>query len=160
MNDYKKILERLRDMLNENGVEAAVVSPDDGKGAGSILFSRHRSFGSAANTATGEFCFLSDEKSSYGVFSARINVLSEIREQSLPYLAVEITNQNAQIPVGSFAWDPFANTVYFALKVPVTKALSEKELMEEADTAVALSMSMAEHYCTDMLKLANAGGTI
>ena len=35
MNDYKKILERLRDMLNENGVEAALNS---GLGAGSYYF--------------------------------------------------------------------------------------------------------------------------
>ena len=160
MNDYAKILEKLRDMLIENGVEAAVVSRSSGGKEENILFSRHRSFGSMANTATGEFCFLSDKKGSYGIFSARINVLSDIREQSLPCLAVEITNQNAQLPVGSFAWDPFAGTVYFGLKVPVTAALSEKELMEEADSIVALSMSMAESYCTDMLKLANAGGAV
>ena|GEM_PF-5373840 len=35
MNEYKKILERLRDMLNENGVEAALNS---GLGAGSYYF--------------------------------------------------------------------------------------------------------------------------
>lgn len=160
MNDYAKILEKLRDMLTENGVEAAVVSRDSGGKKVNILFSRHRSFGSMANTATGEFCFHSDKKSSYGIFSARINVLSEIREQSLPYLAVEITNRNAQLPVGAFAWDPFDNVVYFGLKIPVTEALSEKELLEEADSIVALSMSMAEHYCTEMLRLANPGGAV
>ncbi|MBO6215588.1 MAG: hypothetical protein J6N76_08705 [Lachnospiraceae bacterium] len=158
MKDYEKILEKLKDMFTENDVEAAVVSADGEEGIGRILLTRHRSFGSIANTAAGEYYFLSGEGGDYGVFTTRITLLSDIREESLPYLAVEITNQNARLPLGSFAWDPFENTIYYSLKVPVPATLSEKELTEEADSAVALSMTMAEHYCTDMLKLANAGG--
>ncbi len=149
--ETEKILEKLKDMFLENGQEEV----DFAEG---LLTMRLRVFGSIANTAEGEFSFLVSEKGEYGFFDCRIDVIDEIREESLTLVSAVMTDINAEIPLGSFAWDPVENNVYYYLRTPVLKTMSEEELMEEADSCVALSLGVAERYCSDLIKASEVIG--
>ncbi len=149
--ETEKILEKLRDMFLENGQEE--VDFEQG-----ILSMRLRGFGSIANTAEGEFSFLVSDESEYGFFDCRIEVLDEIREESLTLICAVMTDINAEIPLGGFAWDPVENTVFYYLRTPVLKTMSEEELMEEADSCVALSLGVAERYCPGLIKASEVIG--
>ncbi len=151
----KKLLLKLEKTFRENGLtEAQVLLKDETGLEADILATRHRGFGSISNTAEGEFSFFEDEDGA-ALFTCRLTVLKGIKESALPLVCATIVQVNAGIPLGGFAYDPLEDSVFYALRTPFPASLSEKELAEEADSCTALSLSVAERYCTGIIR--NAG---
>ena len=153
--DAGSILEQLRKRLEENGAEQAELGETEVSGEQRIiLLTSHSSFGAMENTAAGEFYFEGDEDDPLFLFVCRLQVLSDIPEESLPLCSAEITLVNREIPLGGFVYDFIDNTVCYVLRTPVSGIKDEGQLLEEADSCIALSLTVADRYSSTIIRCA------
>jgi len=154
--DTKPVLEKLLRSFLDNGMEEADLIEKEKSGLGTDMLAVWlKGFGSISNEAVGEFYFIGDKPC---IFNARISVLDEIEDDKLPTLSAEIADINSRIPLGGFSYDPVENVIFYSLRVPVRESFSEKEITEEADSAAALSLSVAGSYVSVLLKV--YGGSV
>ena len=141
--DTLQILRSLRDSFVENGHEEAVlVTKDSGKADTDVLITLHQSFGKLSEEVQGLFYF--SEASGMPFFICRLILGEELPDDAVLPICTEISLLNPTLPLGAFAFDPLTASVEYTFQLPVEESRTQKELLEEADMSVALSLSIAE----------------
>ncbi len=145
------ILKKLEGMLLENEIPA-VLQPKEETGLPvDMLKTEHRGFGSTSNLAEGEFTFLETKEGDANVFHCRIKIASGLTDESIVLAGVQMAGVNSGLPLGVFAYDPYDDSLIYRMDVPFVNSMSEEAALEQADSAVALSLSVAEGYCRSVL---------
>ncbi|MCR5487702.1 MAG: YbjN domain-containing protein [Lachnospiraceae bacterium] len=151
--DYPNLLRKLEERLTENGAEGVdILSPEETGFLGGLLVMELSGFGGMANEALAEFGIAGAEIPGAAVMMVTVTVLTEIPEENLALVCAETALVNGEIPLGGFAYNPSEGTVIYQLKVPVGSIHEEGELLEEADSCLALSLSMADRYSATIIR--------
>ncbi len=148
----KTILETLKRRFEEGGQEEIMlVTLEEGDAPRDALVTLHRGFGLLEGVAQGVFSF--SENRGTELFEVRIMLSEDVPAQAVVPLCFRISVINPELVIGAFAYDVQENSLVFTTNFPIAEGLSEEEICNEADTCIALSLSLAGRYAAELQEL-------